>query len=172
MPGIDACLADAMALPGARGAAVIEWTSGLTLGTVGEPPNGDYEVTAAELAELARLAAEHTAFGSAEPGRADGVPAEGPPGGTSGGPPGGGFPGAPPGAPPGGSVAYGSGGPGGPVPVEDLLLTTRTGYHLLRFVEDTLDGAVVVYLWLDRENGNLALARLRLRDLVAGLALI
>ena len=62
MPGIDECLLEAMRLPGARGAALVDWTSGLALGTVGESPGGDHEATAAEAAELARLAAEHRAF--------------------------------------------------------------------------------------------------------------
>ncbi|MFC3572762.1 hypothetical protein ACFOZ0_05605 [Streptomyces yaanensis] len=62
MPGIDECLLEAMRLPGARGAAVVDWTSGLALGTVGDSPGGDHETTAAEAAELARLAAEHRAF--------------------------------------------------------------------------------------------------------------
>lgn len=62
MPGIDECLLEAMRLPGARGAAVVDWTSGLTLGVVGESPGGDPETTAAEAAELARLAAEHRCF--------------------------------------------------------------------------------------------------------------
>lgn len=35
MPGIDECLLEAMKLPGARGAAVVDWTSGPALGTVG-----------------------------------------------------------------------------------------------------------------------------------------
>ncbi len=62
MPGIDECLLEAMRLPGARGASVVDWTSGLALGTVGDSPGGDHETTAAEAAELARLAAEHRAF--------------------------------------------------------------------------------------------------------------
>ncbi|MFE9646990.1 hypothetical protein ACFYO0_23295 [Streptomyces sp. NPDC006365] len=62
MPGIDECLLEAMRLPGALGAAVVDWTSGLALGTVGDAPGGDHEATAAEAAELARLAAEHRAF--------------------------------------------------------------------------------------------------------------
>jgi hypothetical protein len=62
VPGIDECLLEAMRLPGARGAAVVDWTSGLTLGVVGESPGGDHETTAAEAAELARLAAEHRCF--------------------------------------------------------------------------------------------------------------
>ncbi|MES5822036.1 hypothetical protein [Streptomyces sp. RG80] len=62
MPGIDECLLEAMQLPGARGAALVDWTSGLALGTAGESPGGDHEAAAAEAAELARLAAEHRAF--------------------------------------------------------------------------------------------------------------
>ncbi|MBW5253392.1 hypothetical protein JGS39_31225, partial [Streptomyces sp. P01-B04] len=57
MPGIDECLLDVMRLPGARGAAVVDWTSGLALGTIGDSPNGDHEATAAETAEVARMAA-------------------------------------------------------------------------------------------------------------------
>ena len=71
MPGIDECLLEAMRLPGARGAAVVDWTSGLALGTVGESPDGDHEATAAETAELARLAAEHRAFAPGPDGVAD-----------------------------------------------------------------------------------------------------
>ncbi|MFE3143503.1 hypothetical protein ACWC0A_28060 [Streptomyces scopuliridis] len=129
MPGIDACLQEAMNLPGARGAAIVDWTSGLALGTAGESPNGDHEATAAETAELARAAAEYTAF----------TPA----------------------------AAAGHKGP----PVEDLIVTTRTGYHLLSFVETTFDSSVFLHLWLDRDTGNLALARLRLGQLAERLVL-
>ncbi|MFE6287034.1 hypothetical protein [Streptomyces sp. NPDC057877] len=75
MPGIDESLLDAMRLPGARGASVIDWISGLALGAVGEAPGGDLETAAAETAELARLAAESGAFrlaaagDAAEPGK-------------------------------------------------------------------------------------------------------
>lgn len=135
MPGIDECLLEAMALPGARGAALVDWSSGLALGTVGESPVGDHETTAAETAELARAAAEYESFAQ---------PATAPP--------------------------AGGGGPAGP-PVEDLIVTTRTGYHVLRFVETSFDSSVFLHLWLDRAEGNLALARLRLRALAEGLVL-
>ncbi|MDI2130290.1 hypothetical protein [Yinghuangia seranimata] len=123
MPGIDECLYEAMALPGARGASVVEWISGLALGAVGDSPNDDHEATAAETAELARLAVEYAAF-----------------------------------APAG-------------VPVEDVIVTSGAGFHLLRFVETGFDSSVFLHLWLDRETGNLALARIRLRDLAERLAL-
>ncbi|MBE8474035.1 hypothetical protein [Streptomyces justiciae] len=67
MPGIDECLLEVMQLPGARGAALVDWTSGLALGTAGESPGGDHETAAAEAAELARLAAEHRAFAPDDP---------------------------------------------------------------------------------------------------------
>ncbi|MEV4426416.1 hypothetical protein ACN9M0_13850 [Streptomyces sp. R-07] len=129
MPGIDECLLEAMALPGARGASLVDWTSGLALGTAGDSPVGDHETTAAETAELARSAAEFDSFTTA-----DGSPEDGP-------------------------------------PVEDLIVTTRAGYHVLRFVETSFDSSVFLHLWLDRESGNLALARIRLRDLAERLVL-
>ncbi|WP_024758559.1 hypothetical protein [Streptomyces exfoliatus] len=134
MPGIDECLLEAMALPGARGASLVDWTSGLALGTAGESPTGDHETTAAETAELARAAAEFDSF--ATTGQAP-APAEPPPG----------------------------------PPVEDLIVTTRAGYHVLRFVETSFDSSVFLHLWLDRDTGNLALARIRLRDLAERLVL-
>lgn len=132
MPGIDECLFEAMALPGARGASLVDWTSGLALGTAGDSPVGDHETTAAETAELARAAAEYESFAAG--------PDDDP------------------------------GTPKGP-PVEDLILTTRNGYHVLRFVETAFDSSVFLHLWLDRAEGNLALARIRLRDLAERLVL-
>ncbi|MER5928805.1 hypothetical protein [Streptomyces sp. NPDC002054] len=140
MPGIDECLLEAMTLPGARGAALVDWSSGLALGTVGESPVGDHETTAAETAELARAAAEYESFAAVPPEQAAGAESPEPPG---------------------------AGGP----PVEDLIVTTRSGYHVLRFVETSFDSSVFLHLWLDRADGNLALARIRLRDLAEGLVL-
>ncbi|MFE4258633.1 hypothetical protein [Streptomyces sp. NPDC056883] len=131
MPGIDECLLEAMALPGARGAALVDWSSGLALGTIGESPVGDHETTAAETAELARAAVEYESFA------------------------------------PDGTEAQDGAGP----PVEDLIVTTRTGYHVLRFVETSFDSSVFLHLWLDRTDGNLALARHRLRALAEELVL-
>ncbi|MFF2327026.1 MULTISPECIES: hypothetical protein [unclassified Streptomyces] len=136
MPGIDECLLEVMRLPGARGAAVVDWTSGLALGTIGESPNGDHEATAAETAEVARMAAEQPAFASEATGHA----AEK-------------------------AVA------GAPPPVEDVIVTTPAGYHILRFVETAFDSSVFLHLWLDRAEGNLALARIRLSELAERLVL-
>lgn len=139
MPGIDECLLDVMRLPGARGAAVVDWTSGLALGTIGDSPNGDHEATAAETAEVARMAAEQPAF-------AVGLPE------TSTGP-------------------DGTGVTGGAPPVEDVIVTTRADYHILRFVETDFDSSVFLHLWLDRAEGNLALARIRLGEMAERLVL-
>ena len=131
MPGIDVCLVEAMRLPGALGAAVVDWTSGLALGTVGEAPGGDHETTAAEAAELARLAAEHRAFAPEE----------------------------------------GSDWSGADLPVEDLIVSNRDTYHVLRFVRTTFDSSVFLHLWLTRTDGNLALARIRLGEMAGRLVL-
>ncbi|MEB8340944.1 hypothetical protein [Streptomyces endophyticus] len=130
MPGIDECLLEVMRLPGARGASVVDWTSGLALGTVGASRNGDHEADAAESAELARLAAEHNTFAPAD----------------------------------GSDWSQGSVSDKAP-PVEDVIVTNRDSYHLLRFVRTTFDSSVFVHLWLGRDEGNLALARLRLADM-------
>ncbi|MEV5684269.1 hypothetical protein AB0L68_13930 [Streptomyces sp. NPDC052164] len=136
MPGIDECLLEVMRLPGARGAAVIDWTSGLALGTIGDSPNGDHEATAAETAEVARMAAEQPAFAL--------LPSQDGP-------------------------EQPSGSPG--TPVEDVIITTRAGYHILRFVETAFDSSVFLHLWLDRTQGNLALARIRLGEMAERMVL-
>ena len=125
MSGIDACLLDAMALPGARGAALVEWVSGLALGRAGEAPGGDHDAMAARMAELARTAAEHETPGTK----------------------------------------------GGPAAVEELVVVTGDGYHVLRFVEAPYEGGIFLHLWLERTRANLAMAMLRLRTLAEGLVL-
>lgn len=137
MPGIDACLLEAMKLPGARGAAVVDWTSGLALGTVGESPVDDHEASAAETAELARMAAEQPSFAGRHFDPHD----------TS-------------------SQDTSSQDAGVPsIATEDVIVSTGDSYHLLHFVRTGIDSSVFLHLWLGREEGNLALARLRLRDL-------
>jgi hypothetical protein len=136
VPGIDECLLEAMRLPGARGAALVDWTSGLALGTVGESPGGDQETAAVEAAELARLAAEQHAFAPDSAG------------GTGEG-----------------------GGVGADPPVEDLIISNRDSYHVLRFVPTSFDSSVCLHLWLARAEGNLALARIRLGEMAVRLVL-
>ncbi|AVV42258.1 hypothetical protein PYK79_41565 [Streptomyces sp. ID05-04B] len=146
MPGIDECLLEAMRLPGARGAALVDWTSGLALGAVGEFPGGDHEAAAAEAAEVARLTAEQRAFtpdGHDGPfGREDRE----------------GVTGAVPAAP-------------ADPPVEDLIISNRDSYHVLRFVPTSFDSSVFLHVWLARSDGNLALARIRLGEMAERLVL-
>ncbi|BCL18463.1 hypothetical protein [Streptomyces tuirus] len=142
MPGIDESLLEAMRLPGARGASVVDWISGLALGAVGDAPGGDAEATAAETAELARLATESGVLA---------LTGGGDTGETTGG-----SPGAPSDKEP---------------PVQDLIITNADSYHLLRFVTTTFDSTVFVHLWLDRSEGNLALARIRLAEMADRLVL-
>ncbi|GAA0643701.1 hypothetical protein GCM10009535_21310 [Streptomyces thermocarboxydovorans] len=134
MPGIDESLLEAMRLPGARGALVVDWISGLALGAVGEAPGGDAEATAAETAELARLALESPTL-----------------------------------AP--GAEGDENGDENGEATVEDLILTTADAYQLLRLVVTPFDSTVFMYLWLDRRDGNLALARIRLAEMADRLVL-
>ncbi|WP_329410665.1 hypothetical protein OG802_14285 [Streptomyces sp. NBC_00704] len=149
MPGIDECLLEAMRLPGARGAALVDWTSGLALGAVGEFPGGDHEAAAAEAAEVARLTAEQRAFapdGYARHEHADG------------------------GDGPGGGDAT-AGAAGVDPPVEDLIISNRDSYHVLRFVPTSFDSSVFLHVWLGRPDGNLALARIRLGEMAGRLVL-
>lgn len=136
MSGIDECLLEAMRLPGARGAALVEWVSGLALGVVGEAPGGDHEVMAAETAEFARGAAELPVFTGPEGTLAEQDPAD-----------------------------------AKTLPVEDVIVAARTGYHLLRFLEAPYEGGVFLHLWLDRDQANLALSLMRMRDLAERLVL-
>ncbi|AKA07500.1 hypothetical protein SAZ_37735 [Streptomyces noursei ZPM] len=54
-------------------------------------------------------------------------------------------------------------------PLEDLIVTTGSSYHLIRRVPTAFDSQTCLHLWLDRGQANLAIARLRLRDLVTEL---
>ncbi|MFF2812583.1 hypothetical protein ACFVT2_36530 [Streptomyces sp. NPDC058000] len=54
--------------------------------------------------------------------------------------------------------------------LEDLIITTGNSYHLIRLVPTAFDSQTCLHLWLDRAQANLAIARLRLRELAAELA--
>lgn len=53
--------------------------------------------------------------------------------------------------------------PSGTVRIEDIIVVTDMGYHLLRPLETVFEGPLVIYLRLDLDRANLALARHRLQ---------
>ncbi|MEO3808141.1 roadblock/LC7 domain-containing protein [Sphaerisporangium sp. B11E5] len=59
--------------------------------------------------------------------------------------------------------------PGGTVRLEDVIVTTDRGHHLLRPLCPTPAGTALLYLRLDGERANLALARHRLRAIAGRL---
>ncbi|MDH6575284.1 hypothetical protein [Kitasatospora sp. MAP5-34] len=126
MPGIDDCLSEAMAIAGARGVSLIDWSSGLSLGNIGDSPSGDHEAAAAEVTDLARAAAESPTFADPADPR---------------------------------------------TPLQDLIVTANRSYHLLCFVDTVFDSRLLLHLWLDRTEGNLASARFRLQALAEELVL-
>ncbi|GAA1251266.1 hypothetical protein GCM10009665_47470 [Kitasatospora nipponensis] len=126
MPGIDDCLSKAMSISGARGVSLLDWGSGLALGTAGESPATDHEATAAEATDLVRAAAESLSFAESTDPR---------------------------------------------MPLQDIILTTNGSYHLMLLVGTVFDSRLVLHLWLDRNEGNLAAARFRLQAIAEELVL-
>ncbi|OLT32579.1 hypothetical protein BJF79_08455 [Actinomadura sp. CNU-125] len=55
--------------------------------------------------------------------------------------------------------------------VEEIIVCGADGYHLLALTGPDLDGHLFVHLVVDREKGNLALARLRMQGLVQEMAI-
>ncbi|MFI5895457.1 hypothetical protein ACIA5D_35720 [Actinoplanes sp. NPDC051513] len=123
MPGVDHCLQEAMAIPGAVGASIVDYTTGFPVATTGAAPNSDHEAAAAGTADVVQAANSRSLFVSALPHDL----------------------------------------------LEDLIITTAGGYHLLRIVQTDFDSRLVLYVWLDRTQGNLAVARHRMQKLAADL---
>jgi hypothetical protein len=61
--------------------------------------------------------------------------------------------------------------PATPGHLEDIVVTAANGYHLIHFVVPAFDARLVLYVWLDRLIGNLAMTQRSLhsigRNLVA-----
>jgi len=55
--------------------------------------------------------------------------------------------------------------PATPGYVEDIVITAANGYHLIHFVVSDLDARLVLYVWLDRPAGNLAMTQRMLHNL-------
>ncbi|HLU72370.1 MAG TPA: roadblock/LC7 domain-containing protein [Nonomuraea sp.] len=53
--------------------------------------------------------------------------------------------------------------PGDTVRIGDLLISTDQGHHLIRVMDTLFEGPLVIYVRLDAERSNIALARHRLR---------
>lgn len=119
MPGVDSCLQQAMAIPGAIGASLVDYTTGFAVASTGAAPSSDHEAAAAGAAQVVQAANSRALFTSAVPHDL----------------------------------------------LEDLIITTAGGYHLLRPIQTDFDSRLVLYLWLDRRLGNLAVARRRMQTL-------
>ena len=127
MPGVEHCLQEAMAIPGAVGASIVDYTTGFPIASTGAAPNSDHEAAAAAgTADVVQAANSRSLFVSAIPHDL----------------------------------------------LEDLIITTAGGYHLLRLVQTDFDSRLVLYVWLDRVLGNLAVARHRMQKLADDLVAI
>jgi hypothetical protein len=59
--------------------------------------------------------------------------------------------------------------PGGTVRVDDVIIASDRGHHLLKPVETVFEGPLLICLRLDLERSNIALARHRLRAITSRL---
>ncbi|MEU0517178.1 roadblock/LC7 domain-containing protein [Streptosporangium sp. NPDC006007] len=119
MLGIEDCLAEVMAIPGALDVILIDQTSGTAVATRGGSSRVDVERSAAGLSETLRATVDGLASASS----------------------------------------------GGTVRIRDVIITTDDGHHLLKPLETVFDGPLVIYLRLDSQRANLALARHHLQAL-------
>jgi hypothetical protein len=56
--------------------------------------------------------------------------------------------------------------------LDDVIVTANGRYHLVRLVDAPAGGQVLLYLWLEGGEGNLAMARRRLRSLARDVVLV
>ncbi|HEX6357604.1 hypothetical protein [Actinophytocola sp.] len=114
---IETALKEAMSIDGAVGVALVDYESGMSLGTLGGGEWLDLEVAAAGNTEVVRSKMRVLA-----------------------------------------ALALNDS-------IEDILITLRRQYHLIRLINDrqSASPSLFLYLVLDRERSNLALARHHLR---------
>lgn len=55
--------------------------------------------------------------------------------------------------------------PATPGYIEDIVVTSANGYHLIHFVVTDFDARLVLYVWLDRLAGNLAMTQRLLHNM-------
>jgi hypothetical protein len=121
---IETALKEAMAIEGATGAALVDWDSGMALGTLGGSKHLDLDLAAAGNTEVVRAKMR-----TLETLRLNDS-------------------------------------------VEDILITLSTQYHVIRLLGKT-DGShnLFLYLVLDRNKANLALARHHLKRIESDLSI-
>lgn len=113
---IETALKEAMAIDGATGAALVDYGSGMSLGTIGGGREFDLEVAAAGNTEVVRAKLRTMS-----------------------------------------SLALDD-------EIEDMLITLTKQYHIIRLLKSP-GGQLFLYLVLDRDRANLALARHNLRNI-------
>jgi uncharacterized 2Fe-2S/4Fe-4S cluster protein (DUF4445 family) len=124
MANIDLALKEAMAIEGALGVAIVDYTSGMALGVLGNSPELDLNVAAAGNTEVVRAKMRTIDMLN--------LHNEG---------------------------------------IEDILITLTGQYHIIRPLTRKGGEGHFVYLALDRKRANLAMARLRLRQIEDNLVL-
>lgn len=114
---IETALKEAMSIDGAVGVALVDYESGMSLGTLGGGDSLDLDVAAAGNTDVVRSKMRVMAALALDDA------------------------------------------------IEDILITLRRQYHLIRLIGDGTVGShsLFLYLVLDRERSNLALARHHLR---------
>jgi hypothetical protein len=120
---IESCLADALAIPGALDALVVEDAGGAVVAS-GSITSLDPQASADAFAGSLRATLDALALSA----------------------------------------------PGGTVRVEDVIVTSDQGHHLLRPLDAGPAGQILLYLRLDPGRANLALARHRLRTIAGRLS--
>ncbi|HEY1100128.1 MAG TPA: hypothetical protein VGF99_14425 [Myxococcota bacterium] len=118
MSTIKSSLDDIMSLDGAIAAAIVDWESGLTLGSVS---NGSFDIELAASGNCSVVKAKANVMRQL---------------GIKGG-------------------------------IEDMLITLEDQYHLIRPVQS--NGSLFIYVAIDKNRGNLGLARHKLRQIEAGI---
>ncbi|MFF5245578.1 hypothetical protein ACFY3V_14970 [Streptosporangium sp. NPDC000095] len=119
---IETALKETMAIDGAVGAALVDYESGMSLGTIGGGRDLDLEVAAAGNTEVVRAKVRTMAALNINDS------------------------------------------------VEDILITLARQYHIIRLLSDSA-GHTFLYLVLDRDRSNLALARHHLRRIESALTI-
>jgi len=120
---IETALKEAMSIEGATGAALVDWESGMALGTLGGGKYLDLELAAAGNTEVVR-----SKLRTVESLLLDDT-------------------------------------------VEDILITLTKQYHLIRLLSNADGHKLFLYLVLDRNKANLALARHHLKRIEADLSI-